>query len=184
MCLPFLHEYVVTPADKASNKLFLLLKIINIGVWSKNLGFPRTLVILLIKILCLTKKKFRQWRIWWLTTLSWIPKLHNNLYRERYIDISSTCSTKRLSITMTKFLSVVKDWIYNDVVTKSIPVVSSIKYGYRNTLKPFWTIFILILFWKFIYANIWLFYTLHYHSSWEFKNLFQKNHSICILLSK
>jgi hypothetical protein len=36
-------------------------------------------------------------------------KLHSNLYRERYIAISSTCSTKGLSITMTKFLSVVKD---------------------------------------------------------------------------
>jgi hypothetical protein len=33
-----------------------------------------------------------------LPALYWIPKLHKNPYRERYIVGSSTCSTKNLSI--------------------------------------------------------------------------------------
>ena len=37
-----------------------------------------------------------------------IPKLHKTPYKERYIAGSSTCSTKELSIHLTKILSAVK----------------------------------------------------------------------------
>jgi hypothetical protein len=37
--------------------------------------------------------------------LYWIPKLHKTPYKERYIAGSSTCSTKELSIHLTKILS-------------------------------------------------------------------------------
>ena len=40
--------------------------------------------------------------------LYWIPKLHRTPYKERYIAGSSTCSTKELSIHLTKILSAVK----------------------------------------------------------------------------
>ena len=40
--------------------------------------------------------------------LYWIPKLHKTPYKERYIAGSSTCSTKELSIRLTKILSAVK----------------------------------------------------------------------------
>ena len=38
----------------------------------------------------------------------WIPKFQKNQYLDRYIPGSSTCSTKELSITMTKMLHAVK----------------------------------------------------------------------------
>ena len=39
----------------------------------------------------------------------WIPKLHKTPYKERYIEGSSTCSTKELSIHLTTILSAVKE---------------------------------------------------------------------------
>jgi len=41
--------------------------------------------------------------------LYWIPKLHKNPYKERYIAGSSSCSTKEMSIHLTKILSAVKE---------------------------------------------------------------------------
>ena len=41
--------------------------------------------------------------------LYWIPKLHKTPYKERYIAGSPTCSTKELSILLTKILSAVKE---------------------------------------------------------------------------
>ena len=41
--------------------------------------------------------------------LYWIPKLHKTPYKERYIAGSSTCSTKDLSIHLTKIMSAVKE---------------------------------------------------------------------------
>jgi hypothetical protein len=43
-----------------------------------------------------------------LCTLYLIPKFQKNQYLDRYIPGSSTCSTKELSITMTKMLHAVK----------------------------------------------------------------------------
>jgi hypothetical protein len=43
-----------------------------------------------------------------LSTLYWIPKFKKNQYLDRYIRGSSTCSTKELSITMTKIVHAVK----------------------------------------------------------------------------
>jgi hypothetical protein len=43
--------------------------------------------------------------------LYWIPKLHKTPYKERYIAGSSTCSTKELSIHLTKILSAVKEGV-------------------------------------------------------------------------
>ena len=44
-----------------------------------------------------------------LSYLYWIPKLHKTPYKERYIAGSSTCSTKELSIHLTKIMSAVKE---------------------------------------------------------------------------
>jgi hypothetical protein len=41
--------------------------------------------------------------------LYWIPKLHKTPSKERYIAGSSTCSTKDLSIHLTKIMSAVKE---------------------------------------------------------------------------
>jgi hypothetical protein len=41
--------------------------------------------------------------------LYWIPKVHKNPYRQRYIAGSSKCSTKPLSLLLTKILTAVKE---------------------------------------------------------------------------
>jgi hypothetical protein len=41
--------------------------------------------------------------------LYWIPKLHENLYKQRYIVGSSQCSTKPLSLLLTKLLTAIKE---------------------------------------------------------------------------
>jgi hypothetical protein len=41
--------------------------------------------------------------------LYWIPNFHKTPYKERYIAGSSTCSTKELSIHLTKMMSAVKE---------------------------------------------------------------------------
>ena len=47
--------------------------------------------------------------LWYLPYLYWIPKLHKTPYKERYIAGSSNCSTKELSIHLTKIMSAVKE---------------------------------------------------------------------------
>jgi hypothetical protein len=49
--------------------------------------------------------------------LYWIPKLHKTPYKERYIAVSSTCSTKELSIHLTKIMSAVKEGQQKDCET-------------------------------------------------------------------
>ena len=44
-----------------------------------------------------------------LSYLYWVPKLHTTPYKERYIEGSSICSMKELSIHLTKILSAVKE---------------------------------------------------------------------------
>jgi hypothetical protein len=41
--------------------------------------------------------------------ICWIPKLDKNLYKQRYIAGSSKCSTKPLSLLLTKILPAVKE---------------------------------------------------------------------------
>jgi hypothetical protein len=40
--------------------------------------------------------------------LYWIPKLHKNPYKHRYLDVYSKCSTKPLSLLLTNILTAVK----------------------------------------------------------------------------
>jgi hypothetical protein len=44
-----------------------------------------------------------------LPSLYWIPTLHKNPYKERYIARSSKCSTKPLTLLLTKLLTAVKE---------------------------------------------------------------------------
>ena len=41
--------------------------------------------------------------------LYWIPKLHKNPYKQRYIAGSSKCSTKPVSLLLTKLLTAIKE---------------------------------------------------------------------------
>ena len=75
-----------------------------------------------------------------LPSLYWISRLCNNPYRERHITSSSTCSTKELLITMTKFLSAVKEglqsYCYKVYSRSNINQIWILK----KTLKTFWII--------------------------------------------
>ena len=53
-----------------------------------------------------------------LPSLYWIPKLHKNPYKERYIAGSSKCTTKPMSVQLTKILTTIKDHLqsYSDKV--------------------------------------------------------------------
>ena len=53
-----------------------------------------------------------------LPSLYWIPKLHKDPYKQRFIAGSSSCSTKPLSKLLTSILTTVKDGLkkYSDVI--------------------------------------------------------------------
>ena len=50
--------------------------------------------------------------------LCWMPELHNNPYRQRFIAVSSTCSTKPLSRLLTIIISKIQDGLkrYTDTI--------------------------------------------------------------------
>ena len=51
-----------------------------------------------------------------LPSMYWLPKLHKSPYKQRYIAGSSKCSTKQISILLTKILTVIKEGLetYSD----------------------------------------------------------------------
>ena len=57
-----------------------------------------------------------------LPSLYWIPKLHKDPYKQRFIAGSARCSTKPLSKLLTSILTTVKDGLkkYCDVVFKEM----------------------------------------------------------------
>ena len=48
-------------------------------------------------------------------TLYWLPKLHKNLYKERFFANSSSCTTTELSKLLTSCLTAVKNMLSNIV---------------------------------------------------------------------
>ena len=71
--------------------------------------------------------------------LYWIPKLHKTPYKERYIAGSSTCSTKELSIHLTKILSAVKEGQqkYCETVYSRFDNLKSRSFSYVSSIKTF-----------------------------------------------
>ena len=51
-----------------------------------------------------------------LPLLHWIPKLHKDPYKQRFIAGSSNCSTKALSKLLTSVLTTVKEGLRNIVM--------------------------------------------------------------------
>ena len=121
-CLSSLHDkYFIVPADKASNNIVFLCKsyyfeclIKELGINSSNTTYKPT---------SFDKDEILANHRSFMTSLNipsdkesedllylyWIPKLHKTPCKERYIAGSSTCSTKELSIHLTKILSAVKE---------------------------------------------------------------------------
>ena len=118
------EEYVLVPADKACNNIVFVCKahyyncIINeLGI-NSTLGNPTYITTALSKEEILQNHKsvlntfnipMNQKDDYELPYLYWIPKLHKTPYKQRYIAGSSKCSTKPLSLILTKILTAVKE---------------------------------------------------------------------------
>ena len=124
-CLSSLHDkYVIVPVDKASNNIVFVCKSYYFECLIKELGInSNTSSNTTYKPTSFDKDEILANHRSFMTSLNipsgkesedlpylyWIPKLHKTPYKERYIAGSSTCSTKELSIHLTKILSAVKE---------------------------------------------------------------------------
>ena len=124
-CLSSLHDkYFIVPADKASNNIVFVCKSYYFKCLIKELGINNnTSSNTTYKPTSFDKDEILANHRSFMTSLNihsgkesedlpylyWIPKLHKTPYKERYIAGSSTCSTKELSIHLTKILSAVKE---------------------------------------------------------------------------
>jgi hypothetical protein len=123
--LSSLHDkYIIVPADKASKNIVFVCKSYYFECLIKELGInSNTSSNTTYKPISFDKDEILANHRSFMTSLSipsskesevlpylyWIPKLHKIPYKERYIARSSTCSTKKLSIHLTKILSAVKE---------------------------------------------------------------------------
>ena len=118
------HQFVVVPADKASNNIVFICKAYYIKCLMNELGLvdnvssSKTYEHVTMpkeEILANHRSVIESFNINFiekecdLPLLYWIPKLHKNPYKERYIAGSSICSTKQLSKNLTIILSKIKD---------------------------------------------------------------------------
>ena len=114
----FHNKYVFAPADKAANNVIIIWKRYNVEVLKEELNSTSTYVpaqltkdkLLLRHIDTLTKSNIRIDKLD-LPTFYWLPKLHKNPYKSRFISNSSHCSTTILSKHITSALSAVKDHV-------------------------------------------------------------------------
>jgi hypothetical protein len=115
-----LHDnFVLVPADKASNNIVFVCKNYNYECLLNELGFTSTSGNTTYTRTNVTKDEISSV----LNTFNipknkdqfdlphhyWIPKLHKNLYKQRYIAYSSKCSTKPLSLLLNKPLTAIKE---------------------------------------------------------------------------
>ena len=128
-CLSSLHDkYVIVPADKASNNIVFVYKSYNFECILNELGIKSNISSnTTYKPTSFNKDEILANYRSFMTSLSippgkesgdlsylyWIPKLHRTPCKGRYIAGSSTCSSKELSIHMTKIVSAVKGRQHN-----------------------------------------------------------------------
>ena len=111
-------KYVFAPADKAANNVIIIWKRYYVEVLKEELNSTSTYVpaqltkdkLLLRHIDSLTKSNIKIDKLD-LPTFYWLPKLHKNPYKSRFISNSSHCSTTILSKHITSALTTVKDHV-------------------------------------------------------------------------
>ena len=118
-----IHEKIaVVPADKASNNIVFVCKTHYINCLIEELGMSTMTGNPTYNLTAMSKDEILQnHRSLMLTfgifpeedidllKLYWIPKLHKNPYKQRYIAGSAKCSTKPLSLILTRILTAVKE---------------------------------------------------------------------------
>ena len=116
-------KFVVVPADKASNNIVFVCKTHYINCLMEDLGMSTMAGNPTYNLTAMSKDEILQnhhsvmltFRISLpeedidLPKLYWIPKLHKNPYKHRYIAGSAKCSTKPLSQILTRILTAVKE---------------------------------------------------------------------------
>ena len=119
-----LHDqFVLVPADKASNNIVFVCKKYYFNCLIQELGLNsnsnnptyKATTFSESEVLTNHKSVLSSFGVkvdtdsLELPYLYWIPKLHKNPYKERYIAGSSRCSTKPLSVLLTKILTTIKE---------------------------------------------------------------------------
>ena len=118
---------VFAPADKPANNVIIIWKRYYVDVLKEQLNSTSTYVpvqltkdkLLLRHIDTLTKSNIKIDKLD-LPTFYWLPKLHKNRYKSRFISTSSNCSTTILSKHITSALTAVKDHVikYSELAFK------------------------------------------------------------------
>ena len=128
-----LHDhYVIVPADKAPNNVVFVCKTNYLSYLKKELDLDDSTSSITYQHTSFTKNEILANHRSVLSSLNvntidkdmnlpllhWIPKLHKNPYKQRFIAGSSNCSTKALSKLLTSVLTTVKEGLqkYCDVV--------------------------------------------------------------------
>jgi hypothetical protein len=125
MCVSSIHDkYVIVPADKASNNIVFVCKsyyfeclikelVINSNTSSnttyKPTSFDKDEILVNHRSFMTSSNIPSGKKSENVPYLYCIPKLHKTPFKERYIAGSSTCSTKELSIYLTRMMSAVKE---------------------------------------------------------------------------
>ena len=119
-----IHEKcVVVPSDKASNNIVFVCKTHYINCLMGELGIITMIGNPTYNLTAMSKKEILENHLSVMLTfrislpeedidlpkLYWIPKLHKNPYKQRYIAGSAKCSTKPLSQILTRILTAVKE---------------------------------------------------------------------------
>ena len=131
-------KYVFAPAHKAANNVIIICKryyvdVLKSGMSSTSAYVPAELTkdkLLLRHIDSLTKSNIKIDKID-LPTFYWLPKLHNNPYKSRFISNSSHCSITILSKFITSALTAVKD----HAITYSETAFSNSNVNYLWSIK-------------------------------------------------
>ena len=156
--LGYLHDkYVIEPAAKASNNLILVCKHYYISCIQKGLGLldtkgnPTYTLSNLPKddILANHAGVLQSFRLpidnkdTDLPCLYWIPKLHKNPYKQRFISGPSNCSTKPSSKLLATILTTIKsglqsycDTVYSRSVINSMWILKNSKELLSNLEHP------------------------------------------------
>ena len=116
-------KFVVVPADKASNNIVFVCKTRYINCLMEELGMSTMTGNPTYNLTAMFKDEILQnhrsamlifgislpEEVIDLPKLYWIPKLHRNTYKQRYIMGSAKCSIKPLSQILTRILTAVKE---------------------------------------------------------------------------
>ena len=173
LCLDFM--FVLVPADKSANNVFVVWRLHYINTLKQELGGTKAYKLknlaheksVVFDHCCHTATEFAvnikedQER---LPTMYWLPKLHKSPYKVCFIAKSSFCSTTELAKLLTSCLTAIKKHLikyYEKVYERSVKnLFWSIKNSDEVLNKLISRSFCVTKF-----VNLWFFHTLYYITS-------------------